>query len=352
VVSAVAIVGPAPQPLRTLYNNSELIVVGRVGNIERLQREGNAGLTKTALKISSTLKGKTRKSTVYVYNWTYGEDAAQQPFATGDDILVFLKRRQDRQTSKALDGYEVDYPKYGVKKLLVADLVVYVARIKKLNTMKQTDINNPEIAEWLVRCAEEPATRREGAVELSWSANDRPENDEDADSEESEENDDDVSSASDAKNVEEDQASDEEDEEEPLLIDMLTAHQKERLAAALFSTVVLSERERELLEIEMSFKEGRLLTFLISQLHTFETDPPELVETIVSDVAELMNDEEVTTLANAYSEKVSYGDAGDGAPKNDSAEGVQSRVSAAEATAGRSSMLKKFLALVEKKLNP
>ena len=70
-----------------------------------------------------------------------------------------------------------------------------------------------------------------------------------------------------------------------------------------------------------------------------------------------MNDEEVTTLANAYSERVSYGDAGDGAAQEDKSAETQSvkgpeKVSAAEATAVRSSMLKKFLALVEKKLNP
>ena len=357
VVTGGAISMPAPQPLRTLYNNSELIVLGRVGNTERLQREGSAVLTKTPLKISSTLKGQTRKSTVYVYNWTYGEDAAQQPFATGDDVLVFLKRRQDRQTSKVLDGYEVDYPRYGVKKLSAADLAIYVSRIKELNEIKQTDVDSPEIAEWLVRCVEEPATRWEGAYELASSAEDRPEQDdeEDADSEQPDGNAAEVPSAATAsdekKNPEEAQASDEEEESETLLIDMLTAHQKERLASALFSTVVLSERDRELIEIEMDFKEARLLTFLISQLHALETDPPELVETLVGDVAELMKDEEVTRLANEYSEKVSYGDAGDTAPQ-DSVEGSRSRVSPADATASRSSMLKKFLALVEKKLNP
>jgi hypothetical protein len=248
----------------------------------------------------------------------------------------------------------VGYPRYGVKKLSAADLAVYVARIKELREMKQTDVDSPEIAEWLVRCVEEPATRWEGAVELAGSADDRPESDEDSDSEESDESAAELSSAgttADEKNAEDAPESDEEDESDPLLIDMLTAHQKERLAMALFSTVVVSERDRELIELEMDLKDGRLLAFLISQLHGFETDPPELVETLVGDVAELMRDKEVTRLAEEYNENVSYGDDGDAVAKDDNAAETRSdRVSAADATAARSSMLKRFLSLVEKKL--
>ena len=363
-VISVGKVGPAPQPLRSLYNKNALIVVARVGASKKMERDGSAMLMKTALTISRTLKGQTRKPTIYVYHWTYGEDAEQQ-FVIGNDLLLFLRRREDRITHKVQDGYEVEYPGFGIKKLSSAELDVYVARIKELEEIEQPDIDSPEIAEWLVRCAEEPATRWEGTSELAWSAWRlvRAEQDQKdkADAGKSE-NAGALSLAPIAgslaveKSAEETEATLEIEESKTLLISMLTARQKERLAGALYATVAVSERERELIEIEKGLKDSRLLGFLIAQLHMFETDPPEFVETIVNDVAELMGDEEVNKFLEE-SENASIADdesdetAGEeeDATENESAEAEADRVAAE--TARRRIMLQKFLLLVEKKLN-
>ncbi|HEV8488142.1 MAG TPA: carboxypeptidase-like regulatory domain-containing protein [Blastocatellia bacterium] len=354
----------APQPLRTLYNSNELIVVARVGDSRKIERDGSSVLMKTALTISSTLKGHARKPIVYVYHWTYGEDA-KQPFVTGDDLLVFLTRHEDRQTGKVQDGYEVYYPRYGVKKLSAADLAVYVSRIKELREMKQTDVNSPEIAEWLVRCAEEPATRWEGATELAWSAGalrQRESGDEDTDAKESDENGGEVSSVgttgsvADEKKVEDIKGSADEEESRTPLISLLTTKQKERLAAALFGTGLVSEKELELIEIEKEMKDPRLLPFLISQLRALEADSPEFVETIVDDVAELMDDEDVNKFLEEYRESGTRGDESaeaadvDDDATQDQSDAEASDVAAAAATASRRIMLQNFLLLVEGKL--
>jgi hypothetical protein len=369
VVTVGVTAGPPPQPLRALYKSSELIVVARVRDSRKVEHDGDAVLMKSALTISSTLKGQTRKSTVYVYDWLYGEEAEPR-FVIGDDLLVFLKRREEKQTRKTKDDYEVNDSRYGVKKLSAADRAVYVSRIKELREIKQPEVNSPEIVEWLVRCAEEPATRWEGASELARSARALREGDqkdeEDPDAEESDDDDVDEPSVASAgvaaaKEAEDITPANDEEVSETTLISMLTSGQKERLAAALFGTVVVGDEELELIEIEKDLRDPRLLSFLISQLHALETDPPVLVYAIVNDVAELMHNEEITRLAEEYNEKALYVDENDasddddddddGATENRSAEAdAADKVTAAAATANRRILLQNFLLVVEGKL--
>lgn len=85
-------------------------------------------------------------------------DAESQP-VPGDTVLIFLKRN-----GKAL---ELADHRDGVRKISPVDAPLFSERIYELKSIfsaKKADI--AAITEWLVRCAEEPATRWDGAYEL------------------------------------------------------------------------------------------------------------------------------------------------------------------------------------------
>src|SRR5262249_27409787 len=84
----------------------------------------------------------------------------------GSELIVFLKRSQRDP------GYFTVGLSYGAKSLNNRGIEVYSARILELIEIEeQTDPNarRERLVEWLVRCAEEPATRWEGAYDLRYS---------------------------------------------------------------------------------------------------------------------------------------------------------------------------------------
>ena len=109
-----------PQPLRSLYNQSDLIVTAHVGKSVPVKKEESNTFMKTALDVSATIKGESKRSTVYVYHWAWGGDGSfPGGHKMGDKLLVFLKR------SGEYKGYELLDPYYAVKKLSEADLHVW-----------------------------------------------------------------------------------------------------------------------------------------------------------------------------------------------------------------------------------
>jgi hypothetical protein len=168
--------GPPPRPLRTLYLESDRIVVAHIGETIPLETSFEDNYRKTSLKttlyVTSTLKGEGDHYTVYIYheNWDWAGAAEQQgqenqhqfsEYKPDDTLLVFLIRRKEGK------GYEVSDTTYAVKKLNDADLKIYTQRIEELAAIMQDEQpDNERLVEWLVRCVEEPATRWEGAYEL------------------------------------------------------------------------------------------------------------------------------------------------------------------------------------------
>jgi hypothetical protein len=169
--------GPPPRPLRTLYLESDRIVVAHIGETIPLETSFEDNYRKTSLKttlhVTSTLKGEGDHYTVYVYheNWVWAGEVEQQEaqekqhqfsdYKPDDTLLVFLTRRKEGK------GYEVSDTTYAVKKLNDADLKIYTQRIEELAAIMQDEQpDNERLVEWLVRCVEEPATRWEGAYEL------------------------------------------------------------------------------------------------------------------------------------------------------------------------------------------
>jgi hypothetical protein len=360
-------------PLRELYNQSEHIVVARVGKSSKVETEGEARLIKTRLQVSSTLKGSSRERVVDVYHWVYGEE--DEIYTSGANLLLFLKPREGGKEA-AKHGYEVVDTQRGVKKLSEADLQVYLQRIDELATILSKEKPDPaEIAEWLVRCAEDPATRWEGTYELAQSVDSLPE----AESEDSEEPAEDTEAAVEAEEapveetesdaVEEATETEPEDEQasEPALAALLTTAQKERLTHTLFNIKTITEKDRGLIELVRHWDDGRLVPFLLAQLKQMEANPSRYAEDVLYIISDVLKDDDLREFAEQYGTNASYEDieaeeeaaaaeaeeaevGEDAEDVEDAEEAAAIKVDQAEARQNRSEMLRKFIALVESKI--
>ena len=354
-----------PSPLRTLYRESERVVVARVGATAAVEGADAENQRKTAFDVTESVKGDPGEKTLHVYHW-FWQDSPGSPtnFQQGDTLLLFLRRGEDRQT----DGYYVTDARYGAKKLSDADLKVYLKRIEELQwIMRQEKPDPDELVEWLVRCAEEPATRWEGAYELSVSAAmaeqeaKGKESDEAEEAEEEEDGEDDEGEAAEAEASAEEASAETAAEaagdagvEQPAevvesadaaavasgaeaqvevtalenptadqvevwqgfsgsdvdasLVKHLTDEQKERLAGVLFDAETLGEGEMELLQVVGAWGDARLVPFIVKQLHKLEADPPYEAERLMYILGDVLKDRKIARLAEKYSENAPYFD--------------------------------------------
>ncbi|MCI0489702.1 MAG: carboxypeptidase-like regulatory domain-containing protein [Blastocatellia bacterium] len=317
IVTLGVVIAP-PQPLRILYKDSDLVAVARVGESVPVERQEESVLMRTSLAVSSLLKGEDREPVIYAYHWIYDEE--QVPYVSGEKMLVFLNRRKAEEGQEAIDGYEVSDRSFRIKKLPDADLSIYTQRIKELAAIlqqKKPDIE--KIVEWFVRCAEEPATRWEGALELA-------------------------ASAARLHDLEYVSAPDEENDFANLAFAaLLTPRQKDRLATALFKTETVTERDMKLIDLVKNWNDARFAPFLLSQLRRLEPNPPYFAEEMVTTLADLLDDEEATDFAEEYCDNVTYED------KEDE-EATPGESTKRAATEKRSAMLQKFLRSVETKI--
>lgn len=343
------------QPLRTLYKESALIVVATAGNSVKVEDEKETALMKTALNVISTLKGKAKKSVVYVYHWVYGE--RNDVFARDKKQIVFLK-----QSNRGKDAYEVDDMFYGVKKLSDADVTIYSQRINELaKIMQAAKPDDEQIAEWLVRCVEEKAPRSEGIMELLTSfnqlgydeettASQDEEEGEEVEAEEEVESETEMEAEEEADEPEE---GDEEDKEYLKITSHMTQARKDRVLAVLYGTEELTDDDENLIELAKEWKDARLAPFLVAQLHRMEDAPTEFAETIIEHLVELLDDSEIEEAGDEYSENVSYEDE----DEDEDSDGDEDKKAEAKAQTPealkmrqeRSAELKKFLALVDRK---
>ena len=190
-----------PLTLLSLYRNSELIYVATYDKSEEGEpTEETTEYTTLPIRkhfsVSSALKGETRKmlvlsETEYRYKnqesgteekteeesgtETEGEgDAANSEEETveienddaselsaGDSVLLFLNNDEDSDVISLSD--DVD----GIKKMTPDSLAAYSLRIRELNEIFASESpTHAELVAWLVRSAEDPATRWEGTYEL------------------------------------------------------------------------------------------------------------------------------------------------------------------------------------------
>lgn len=359
VTVTAGIVSQPSLPLRSLYDMSDLIVTARVGKSVGVKKQEDNAFMKTALDVSATLKGERKRSTVYVYHWGWGGDKTfPGGHTTGDKLLLFLKRSEEHKGYELIDNY------YSVKKLPDNELDIYTQRIEELAAItRQAEPDASAITEWLVRCAEESATRWEGAGELAQETEQLNDDAEDVDDTDEASTEDAEPVGLSSQQVNELTSTVNKGDGNVNFAALLTDKQKDRLKSALYKTTEIQERDLELVQIVKTWKDKQLVPYLVWQLRQVEEDPPVVAAKIINIIAEMLNDEEITSLADEYTANATYEDlneeevdvseaAGDESePDEDEDEDVATeKIDAATAKQQRSEMVKKFLAAVEKKM--
>jgi hypothetical protein len=337
---------PPPQPLRTLYLDSDLIIVAQVGATTLVREEKFSDFLKTSLIVSSVLKGETAGPVVSLYNRAHrGNRELAAKYKQGESLLLFLQETGE--------GYALDDPTYCIKRLSAGDLQIYLERIAELDSiLQQAPPDNERLVEWLVRCAEEPATRWEGAYELAMSAYDL-----DADMARSVAAEDEADLGEDEADLKVDAADGQQAEEEgqvivddanadPIFILLLTEGQKERLATALFNSSVIGNADEFLIRVVETWNPPRLKGFLMTQLSQMRDKAPLEAQTIMEALSRIIGDRSLARLAEAYFEDVSYEDLD---VTDDPEASIELSEAAVRALKDRSDRLKEFLSVAEEK---
>jgi len=379
-----------PKPLRALYQESDLVAVVRVGEFVAVETPNGAPLQKSALHISSLLKGESRKKVVDLYHYAWEEDASSpRAFAKDDVLLVFLKPHEKG------DGYfPADFDR-GVKKLSPDELKVYVRRIEELAViMRGEKPDEAALTEWLVRCAEEPATRWEGAYELAFNAllpedpqadgassgtvaaNAEPAIEEVKTDEDKAEAEGDAVEppATGADQVSDNEGGNEkkvevipssQTEEQIDFAALLTPTHKERLMLTLLNAEELEWAEQMLLRLVGSWKDERLVPFSLKHLARMADQPLYHAEDLMRVVAHTYSDATLIKFVADYSKTAAYEDLYDNGADDDEVEGEtdaeraadrkeieEMKAAAAEARFQRSGKLHHFLALADQPQKP
>jgi|GEM_PF-1630447 len=319
---ALACPEPPPQPLRHLYVQSDQIVLATVGKTEVVKVENPEAAVeeqmsqlKTALHVSSTLKGET-KPVIYLSHWRYSDypDALSND-VEGKTFLLFLNLNAEDET------YSIDDMSYGAKQLSDADLKVYIKRIEELAAiLSAAEPSDKEIVEWLVRCAEEPATRWEGAYELVTSSYLLEYQEEQAKAAQAEAEAAPPSSGETSVEVKtgivfasemasnEPESHEEEVEYNPYgahvkaeFIGLLTDEQKYRLTTALVNIERLKDADSVLVEVVKRWDDARLVPYLLSQLRHTDEESPYLTENLMMIVARKIGDEALIAQVEKFS---------------------------------------------------
>jgi hypothetical protein len=355
-----------PQPLRTLYKLSERVVVARVGAKEVLSREDDVASVRLALHVTESLKGPPAE-VLHLYQMEYvggeaegakkeAEDAEEEEVVLisssgrrvprlkrGERYLFFLDPREKGE------GYEVDDEGYGIKQLSDEDLKVYLERIKELaEIVGREPEDKAAVVEWLVRCAEQPATRWEGSYELLGSAEAATRAEEEEEGAEAQ-----------AEAVAKPQpgegppiilplsgppapaeaqaapgqqaavapaavpAPDSQVEElqvqarppfshpreipsDPALAPMLDAVQRQRLADAFFATPDPVDGDDELMQIVKDFGDPRFSGFVLARLRRVEEEAPMEAELWLRTLAASLKNGRLIELADTYTQEAPY----------------------------------------------
>ena len=368
-----------PNPLRMLYRESERIVVARAGETVKLKDAERENERRTIFQVTESLKGDPGEKSLQVYHWVWDEDPNfAGNFRKGDLRLLFLKSTEAEETC----GYRIFDMRYGVKKLSDEDLKIYIKRIEELTWIARQDPpDQKEILEWLVRCAEEPATRWEGAYELRVSASlAYPETEEES------EDVGEATNAGDESHADENgeaQSSDEQVEVQTeevaaspsvegevveipdvsnmeiygadvdaALINLLTDEQKARLSKALFDSKKLGEGELALFEVVGRWPDARLVPFLVKHLHEVENEPPYEAEQMMHALARTIGDKRLVDLAQKYSEDAIYYESEDTEEEGTTqAEAKDRELIKLTPAQKRARLLRAFLAAVDESLN-
>jgi len=245
---------------------SQFIIIATVEGLGSVRGTEGYSEGKARLRISSVLKGIISKPAIEVIYSPNMICPAPPEYPKGSTVVAFLDR------SRGEKFYTTHGLSYGAKVVSESESKIYVKRIREMiEILKQGDSPEKEkgIIEWLVRCAEEPATRWEGAYELFPGG---------------------------------DFMSFYEREEPRDFAAMLTAEQKSRLSDALFRSTTISREDLCLINL-LKDKEGeRLVPFILRYLKKAVDDPPYYIEELMMFVSVQLGDNEAIKLTNEFSD--------------------------------------------------
>lgn len=158
----------APRPLRTLVIESDAIIVGNVVSVYDRKYEGKKKkkvyypeykIAKIA--VVETLQGKVLNDTIEIQFDPKMTCPSSDMYFEKTSAIVFLDIKNGIYSTHALS--------YGSKTLDSSGILTYkerISEIQKILEIKDSISQRTETVEWLVKCAENEATRWEGVFEL------------------------------------------------------------------------------------------------------------------------------------------------------------------------------------------
>jgi hypothetical protein len=154
-----------PRPLRLLVEESQYIITGYVAKVfePRQAKDDIWGGSVAKIAIQERLQGNIKAETIEIVfspNMICPEPAN---YEEGTYVIAFVDKDKKGQ-------YYTHALSYGAKTLSPANMEIYKERIREIQQIgKITNSHERLVAttEWLVKCAENPATRWEGTYELS-----------------------------------------------------------------------------------------------------------------------------------------------------------------------------------------
>lgn len=153
-----------PRPLRQLIKESQYIITGQVVSVTELpstpQQYRAQALAK--IQIEQTLKGHLEQTFIEVPFDTHMICPQPAYYEPNTWVMAFLDFEQGVFNTHALS--------YGSKTLQPDELKVYQERVlemQKILTLQDPFEQYKQTLDWLITCAEHPATQWEGVFELS-----------------------------------------------------------------------------------------------------------------------------------------------------------------------------------------
>jgi hypothetical protein len=152
-----------PHPLLELCQDSDLIVIAKVGGNLKGEYRSRSPQFGAELLVESILRGKSDQKAIFCF---YGPNVicpSPPYFDPGERILAFLVKNKDT------DDYSAYGDSQGIKHLSADQMDVYRNRIIEILEISQLpdDIRRQqEIANWLFKCAQNPVTRADAIFSL------------------------------------------------------------------------------------------------------------------------------------------------------------------------------------------
>lgn len=158
----------SPRPLRQLVIESQYIIVGHVIKTYEKKKEDDWGSRVARIAVLENLQGKISKETIEIE--FEPNMVCPSPDRYYDNTYVISFVNKDKKSGK----YYTHALNYGAKTLKKEEIEIYKQRISEIQQIlkiSNKDKQRIETVEWLVKCAENEATRWEGTFELSPESN-------------------------------------------------------------------------------------------------------------------------------------------------------------------------------------